>query len=82
MELGAVALVPLEMILGILLRHLQHIPVTSDLGKDRRSRDVRAFCVALYDAAAVNLYRAAAVAVNKRKLRLRLKLRDCPGFPR
>ncbi len=75
-KLCSVALVLLKVVLRVLFGHFQHIAVTGHLGEDRRRRDIGSFRVAFYNELASYLNRTVAVAVDKRKLRLRVKLRD------
>ena len=49
-QLGTVALVLCELVLGIrLVQHLRHVVVTAHLGQDGRRRDGRGLAVAAHD---------------------------------
>ena len=72
---GTVALVLFETVLRILLRHGEHIPVSGDFGKDRRSSNIGTEGVPFHDTAGRDADARIAVAVNESERRLRRKLR-------
>ena len=72
---GTVALVLFKAVFRILLRHGEHIPVSGDFGKNRRSSNIGTEGVPFHDTARRDADARIAVAVNKSERRLRRMLR-------